>query len=157
LADIAKSLSASQTTALADLLPTDSLAVIPPEIYPRDKLAAELKAALLVISFIPHLTETLDEYSDFWFNTPALRDFLQINLHDDIYWFNKEAFEILLNVSFTISTALQADLGLQALVAISKKLTQLHKRVQAAIPSSDYQVDRFQDIVSPIQHQSPDR
>jgi len=157
LADIVKSLSASQTTALIDLLPTDSLAVIPPEIYPRDKLAAELKAALLVISFIPHLPETLDEYSDFWFNTPALRDFLQINLHDDIYWFNKEAFEILLNVSFTISTALQADLGLKALAAISKKLTQLHKRVQAAIPASDYQVDRFQDIVSPTQHQSLDR
>jgi len=157
LADIAKLLPANQTTTLVDLLPTDSLAVILPEIYPHDQLAAELRGALLVISFISNPPETLDDYSDFWFSTPALRDFLQINLHDDIFWFNKEAFEILLNVSFTISTALQADQGLKAQFALSKKLVQMYKKVRTALPDSDYQVDRFQEIVSPTQHQSPDR
>ncbi|MEJ2447760.1 MAG: alpha-amylase family glycosyl hydrolase [Anaerolineales bacterium] len=151
LADIAESFSAGQSTALLDLLPTDSLTLIPAEIYPHHQLAVELRGAILVVSLISNPPDTMDEFLDFWFNTPALRDFLQINLHEDIYWFNKESFEILLNVSFTISTALQADKGLKALAVISKKLTQLHNRAQTALPVSDYQVDQFQKIVNTTQ------
>jgi len=157
LADITKSLPPSQMSALINLLPGDSLSVIPAEIYPHDKLFAELRGALLALSCISILPETLDEYSDFWFSTPALRDFLEINQHNGISWFNKEAFEILLNVTFTITTALQSDQGLKSLAALSKKLAQLHKRAQTALSASDYQVARFQKIINPSQQQSLNR
>ena len=86
--------------------------------------------------------ETLYGLPELWFQEKSLRDFLQMNIHEGISWFNQEAIETLLDLSLGLLAVFPELMSIESSFS-HEELKKLQRSVLSAIEASNYQEEAF--------------
>jgi len=92
----------------------------------------------------------LADLIDFWFSSPAVNDYSNVNKFEGHSWFHKESFESMIDLTSVFlllngSPAFIADK--EALSIFTEQIITFRHEAQALIIPSKFQIDRFEQLI----------
>ena len=110
------------------------------------------QAVRWLLNQVPFIEEetTSQKFLESLLADPVLTDYLEINTHNGIRWFNKEKFSDLIWYQRAVRFVKHATAELETAEAFEAILTQerLFKEIEKAVEDSDYQLDKLIELLA---------
>ena len=137
-----------QISVLQDTLPQDFQTYLKTASNDEGQITAELRLTLDIAGDLHDLPLTLPDLTAFCFSNSFTRSYLGVNYYDDLYWYNKESLERLLKIMFSILVSCRFAESPAARADLLVNLASMYERALNMIPASEYQVAKYQELIS---------